>query len=191
MTELSEDECFKRVAEYMDIVNQNLKVERDMIEIKKSTVYDSNGLFAKTFIPEGELIVHYPPNIVSFGEHIYTCKDLYKHLDQKDVEELAERCDDYRVCVNIGDKPVWVWADPQFKNNANFIGHMINDRGYKQKKIYKPELNNCRFNGLDIISTKDIKAGEELGLTYGSGYWYTSYNNKPSRNVRIKNKIYL
>jgi len=183
--QLSEDECLKKIAGYMDIVNQDLTVERDSIEIKPSKL-GGNGLFAKEFIPEGSLIVHYPPNIVSIDKYIYNCKDLYEGTDAEGIEKLAYECDDYRVIVMVGEKPLMVWADPNFKNNANFIGHMINDKGFKIKKTYKPELNNSHFNGLDIVSTKDIKAGDEIGLTYGSEYWYTEYNGLKSRNMRLQ-----
>lgn len=67
----------------------------------------------------------------------------------------------------------------------------MNDKGYKLGKIYKPQLNNCKFNnnGLEIISTRNIKAGEELYATYGKDYWYGKFHRYgicKSRNEIIK-----
>ena len=80
---------------------------------------------------------------------------------------------------------------PNYRNNK-YLGHLLNDKGYKFGKIYKPQLNNCKYdkNGLSIISTRDIKEGEELYVSYGKQYWYD--NNLfigKSRNQIIKENL--
>lgn len=85
-----------------------------------------------------------------------------------------------------------------------FIGHMINDgvdmsflseNNYKKmsKKFSNvkviPLLKKFKNRlGLDIITTKNIKKGEELLMTYGTEYW-KKYSKKGNFIYNIKTSI--
>ena len=71
------------------------------------------------------------------------------------------------------------------------MGHFINDGAKsnstdKSNEIYKTITllkKNCKFYNLKdlhvaIISTKNIKIGEELFISYGIGYWKSYNKNK-------------
>ena len=71
--------------------------------------------------------------------------------------------------------------------NKCYLGHIPNDRAYHPQKTYKPSLNNCEFQGLNVVSLRDIKAGEEIFVTYGKDYWYNEDDiKKISRHNQIK-----
>ena len=54
---------------------------------------------------------------------------------------------------------------------------------------YRPALNNCRFEAFNVISTRDIKIGDELYVSYGHNYWYNIEDKKDiSRHQEIINK---
>lgn len=71
-------------------------------------------------------------------------------------------------------------GNPNKIDNINLIGHMLNDNFdyelFKNKKEYV-ENNNCMFMGSDklqvifLITTKKIKKGDELTVSYSSEYW--------------------
>ncbi len=152
-------------------------------EIKESKIKGTgNGVYTKKFIPKNSLITYYSPTyIISKDNKIYTDNQIITDKDK--IMDLYETYKDYHITYyNTG-----IIGLPSYRNNK-YLGHLINDKGYKLGKIYKPNLNNCIFHnkGLGILSTRDIKKGEELYVTYGKNYWYGIMITGKSRNEMIK-----
>jgi SET domain-containing protein len=82
-------------------------------------------------------------------------------------------------------------GNPNIDEDVSYVGHLINDASKHdstERSLSDYDKNNrlktnCDFyifkDGLHvgIRATKNIKAGEELLIHYGSGYWQT-YNEK-------------
>lgn len=156
------------------------------LEIKESKIKGTgSGLFTTKFIPKNSFITYYSPTYIFTGKQIYTDNKII--TDQEEVYEIYNKNIDYSMKYYN----TRIISLPNYRNNK-YLGHLLNDKGYKFGKIYKPQLNNCRHdeNGLSTISTRDIKEGEELYASYGKQYWY---NNCPfsgkSRNQIIKENL--
>ena len=129
-------------------------------------------------------------NLISSDNKIYTDNQIITDKDK--IMDIFKTYQEYAISYYN----TTIIALPSYRNNK-YLGHLINDKGYKFGKIYKLQLNNCCFddNGLDIISTRDIKKGEELYVTYGKEYWYGINNidrsgfTGKSKNEIIKEKL--
>jgi hypothetical protein len=79
-----------------------------------------------------------------------------------------------------------VYGDPRplLNQNSKYWGHLINDGIYRpgiSKESYETQKrnninHNCEWDGLNILSTKDIDCDEELFLAYGEKYWLGGCN---------------
>ena len=139
------------------------------LEIKQSKIKNTgNGVFTKVDIQKGQIVTIYSPSYIIVDKKVYT-PDNEIITDIAIIKDLHSKYKDY----DIRYYNTTIMAIPHFRS-PKYLGHLINDKGYKLGKIYKSQLNNCQFynNGLEIISTRDIKAGDELYVTYGKKYWY-------------------
>jgi hypothetical protein len=98
---------------------------------------------------------------------------------------------DYAVEMASG---IITYADPTRKVGSRFYGHFFNDLGFKVGQTpdqYDETLNNTYWDfsgvandgtGDDVCpivcrASRDIKQGEQLGVPYGSAYWWGSPEN--------------
>ncbi len=121
-----------------------------MIEVKRSGLPDAGqGLFAKTFIPKGMLIVEYKGKIT-------TWKDV-KHDDGSNGYIY------YVTRNHVIDARRTKSALARYANDARGIGRV------------KGLLNNAEYAEVGgkvyIKSTKDIAKGQEIFVAYGKEYW--------------------
>lgn len=151
------------------------------LEIKESKIMKSGkGVFTKIDIPKGSTITYYSPEYIFTNECIYTHDKIIKEKDK--ILEIFNKYEDY---VIRHYKTLVIGSDMYI--SPDYVGHLLNDKGYKFGKRYKPELNNCMFDQLKLVSTRDIKKGEELYVNYGTEYWYQTLSGKnESRNDIIK-----
>lgn len=136
------------------------------IEIRTSQIKSAgDGIFAKTDIPSGELICEYIGDLVDGGDNLSS--------DQSDV------------AINVGGGLAVV---------GNGIGAKINDivkvgpiteeefdliLASETFPVHDGHIINCAFeikgSGefaiVNIVSIRDIQAGEELFISYGYNYW--------------------
>lgn len=126
-------------------------MEKDLV-IKKSTIPNSGkGLFTKRDIKKGERIVEYLGETISW----------------KECDERAER-DEYGYVFYISRKKcIDAFHTPEA------IARYANDAAGLTKIAGKK--NNCIYEIYDkrgwITASKNIKAGEELFVSYGAEYW--------------------
>jgi hypothetical protein len=92
-----------------------------------------------------------------------------------------------------------VYGDPrpELNQNSKYWGHLLND-GIYRKGMTKEEYNthgqfgtnyNSKWDGLDIVATKDIDCDEELFLSYGAKYWFGSDKLSESRDHDVRKGI--
>lgn len=192
---LNEQQEYKKQAfEYLIGHQKFLKNNEEISElsIKQSKLKNGgNGLFTNVPIPKDNVICFYPAKLIQDLEF----PDLfYKDGDEKPFtpEPNTENKNlIYNSDYNIVMYPFRIITDNYIPNNKVYVGHILNDRAYHPDKTYKPHLNNCRYEGMHVVSTRDIKAGEELYITYGKQYWYKDKENEdgefvPSRHNKIK-----
>lgn len=174
----------------MDYLSMILPFQLDRVAVKPSKVH-GKGVFATRDIKCGDLATFYPGDAVEYmpnrdrnlGNSLKMI--LYsRRMDEKPDEEI--RNNDYAVDVNSS---YTIFGDPIFDDNPDYVGHFINDGAKSDSTPQSDEIyskisllkSNCRFQVLKeglhvgIVTTKDVKAGEELFIIYGLPYWKT-YN---------------
>ena len=122
------------------------------LTVKTSQLPNSGkGLFTTTAIKKGTKIVEY----------------LGEIIDWKEYEQRVERDEDgYLFFVNK-KHCIDAWNTPEHKaryaNDAAGLGRV---KGLRNNSVYKTEGNRCW-----IVNTRDIKAGEEIFVSYTKEYW--------------------
>lgn len=122
------------------------------LTVKQSQLPNSGkGLFTTTAIKKGTRIVEY----------------LGEIIDWKEYEKRVERDEDgYLFFVNK-KHCIDAWNTPEhlarYANDAAGLGRV---KGLKNNSVYETEGNRCW-----IVSTRDIKAGEEIFVSYTKEYW--------------------
>lgn len=122
------------------------------LKVKTSQLPNSGkGLFTTTAIKKGTRIVEY----------------LGEIIDWKEYEKRVERDEDgYLFFVNK-KHCIDAWNTPEhlarYANDAAGLGRV---KGLRNNSVYKTEGNRCW-----IVSTRDIKAGEEIFVSYTKEYW--------------------
>ena len=183
----------------MFIENDNEKMKQFMylqgglqlIELK-DTGDIGMGVYATTDIPKGEVAGFYPVHymaLVEDGKEHWACppdsghtsESLQKYIDGEG-RAYSMKCVSHKF---IGDPKIvedW-WA----------LGHMINDRAYDGTEDYDPMARcNVIFDANFILTTRDIKKGDELSVCYGSPYWFQGWNTAVGEtwhDICIKNKM--
>lgn len=180
----------------IDTMKMILSFELSNLEILKSGVH-GNGVFTTKPIKKGELLTFYPGDIVRYYPNgrgkpntrtrsALICSDRYNNiLGDKSRYNIW----DNNYCFDL-DNYYSICGYKYFIGDSNYLGHIIND-GAKHNSTKRSEeiymkisiiKSNCVYQRLKnnlhlgIVSTKDIKAGEELFATYGINYW-RSHNN--------------
>ena len=160
-----------------------LQLEVDLVRVGPSPTH-GHGVFAATNIPKHTFITTYPVDILELREDAATkCRRhavkterrhnilLFSregaHQDVQAHMRMKQEYSDYALEISNG---VVVYADPT-KYSPGACGHKINDpRGAS------PYANcvECPLGGgivIAILTTREVKEGEELFLHYGESYW--------------------
>jgi len=156
----------------------------DVVEVRKSTVH-GNGVFAKQNIKKNDILTFYPVDILKFRveENLYIPSFSKRYLN-KYGPEYEKKFEHYQYCTP--DNNIIVGC-PDFIDNNNYIGHIINDisKHNKTKKSieeYEKISENCnatlyncsKYNlYVPVIANRDITKDEEIFVHYGVQYWNT------------------
>ena len=140
------------------------KLNKHLVEIKQSLIPNAgNGLFAKHDIPKDTMIDYY------YG----------KILDRKAWLEL-DGSDAYVMQLN---RNTYIDA----KEHKCLVAFTNDARGLTRTPGLR---NNCIFElsddskNIGMVTTRNIKAGEELFTYYGNSYWKSmEFNIKNSKSV--------
>ena len=132
--------------------------------VKKSKLPNAGkGLFTTKAIAKGEKVIEYKGEIIEWKEYskrVEQNKDGYLFYISK------KRCID-------------AFPTPQYKaryaNDANGLSKVS---GLKNNAQYEVEDEKCF-----IVTTRDIKAGEEIFVDYSKDYW-----NCVRYNIRLKER---
>lgn len=149
--------------------------------IKESPIHGL-GVFANVDIPAWTPITQYPAHYVYKDGKI----TVYKMYGKRTKDEILDMHKRYGLTISkgltiIGDKDIY---------NVNECGHLLNDasmiefpeksmlsktklkhliRDYYNQTRYK--VNTIYFQG-HLISTRNIREGEEILCSYGARYWF-------------------
>jgi len=187
---------------------QNLRLSRTRVA-PSSIELAGDGLFATRDIDEGELVTMYPGDALAMwssydGDRAAgdgAAPKVVFSVRHADTEWAAAwraqepmfvaRGWEYGVKVS---KLRAIIGDPSNIGDAAYLGHMVNDaamclRPGTAAQAYTIASEASANVGIDsmsmlgchhaVIATKPIRAGEELFLSYGAGYWLSKLPEKP------------
>ena len=156
----------------IDIQQKNNMVYTGSSKIVK----DQNGLFASRDIKKGEKVVIY------FGDILTKEEFLTRYKENKNIMKYIRKGSSF-------------WIDGRYVYkvfNKNMFGAYVNDIS-KPLNISKKSVNkyiktmrNCNLVSVDTgdfpiyVASKDIKAGTELSVHYGIGYWLLYMGMSPN-----------
>jgi SET domain-containing protein len=127
-----------------------------MFDIKKSQIPSAgHGLWAKKEFKRGDVIVKYD------GEKI-----TWKECERRN--EAQEGYGGYYMFINKRkciDAQHTTWAHGRYANDAAGLCRIEGLRNNAKYEISKGEVF--------IVATRNIKAGEEIFVSYGRSYWNT------------------
>jgi hypothetical protein len=149
------------------------------------------GVFADVDIPRRTVVTFYPAHYVC--EQVKGAEHTVQHPQGLPPMDPA-----YRITIN---DTVSLCGCPDITNNKYWLGHMLNDpcdfsllkKGKEGKWLihYRQaeQRANCRYNTdkdcLYLVTTQDIKAGQELMVSYGADYWFTRAGlSSPNNTIR-------
>jgi len=171
---------------HQKLMNLDQKFDKNELEIKESKLKNGGlGLFTNVPIPANNILCFYPLDLI---QDLNNPDTFYKNGEKTLIEQSEEN----KEKVYYGDFTIVmenyrIIAEAGLKKNHLYCGHMANDKGYNPQKTYKPQLNNCRYEALNIVSNRNIKIGEEIYVSYGKQYWYgTKEGKEKSRHLEIK-----
>lgn len=159
------------------------------LEVRPSPVH-GDGVFAGEDIAPWTVATTYPVDIV-FGKHPSNSIMYGRGIDVvKDADEALHLAKTYEMNLSPNDDVnvnrsyrITIAGHPEMRDGG--VGHLLNDGGVMHK-LSRSELKqyaeaiytkvNCTSYhvgayGIAIVTTKQIKKGEELFLSYGIPYW--------------------
>ena len=175
-------------------------LEEDYCEVRESPIA-GKGLFATSDIPAWSLVTWYPVHCLEHSKELYENQafhmfqpingELFDKVEM--IESERHRLDKYRyvlngLCNNDGVKfkgfQTSICGDPNIENPYE-LGHFVNDACFLSENPSSNEIQlymqkesaanvmpyHFGFYRLAIITTKQIKCGDELLLSYGANYW--------------------
>jgi hypothetical protein len=155
------------------------------------------GLFSTRDISKGELVTMYPCDTIVttvpgqgdaeeeilFDVNAPTDSEWYENWKMQSPE-FIQRAWSYSVRISPGRAVI---GNPAATDNAAYLGHMANDfavcldSDQTAIEAYLAASEGAANVGLDtastngchvaMVATRDIREGEEIFLSYGSGYW--------------------
>ena len=135
------------------ITTQELEVKRSLLPMA------GNGLFTKELIKKGTQIIEYKGEIIDWTEYM-------KRVEENRDGYLFYITDEH--CIDAYPTPEHV---ARFANDA---AGLIRVKGLRNNCIYRIDEDKCF-----IVATRNIKAGEEILVSYTRAYWNTArYNIK-------------
>jgi hypothetical protein len=186
--------------------------------IKESKIPNAGlGVFAKRNFKNGEVACIYPVHLIQKVKNGSEKMDLMcrlsnwigvadgdddddwlKRKEEFTIDDVVENCHEYGVNVFRGPTmDILVRHDPTLPVSPKYYGGFLNDNGFRLGKVYKPENNNCSLGNaqlnntcrLQVVCTQDIKEGDELCHSYGSGYWFgTQEGENHTKDDQFKEK---
>mgnify|MGYP000738785399 CR=1 FL=1 len=170
-------------------------------DIKESKIKGAgNGLFAACDIPEGSIIGEYAGKRFRNNKILSLEKSSYAANTDTGIVICPDDSCIFRIINDIVDFYTSVTFDkiithPSLVYNVDWYQDMHDTEDAFE---YAKEFGSRRFLNKDymeleklyIKTIRDIKAGEELYISYGEDYWLTRFDNDGFRHdfyAKIKN----
>ncbi len=138
--------------------------------VKKSTLPKAGkGLFTSKLITKGEKIIEYKGEIIDWKEY---------------EKRVKEDRDGYLFFINK-KRCIDAFNTPQHKARyANDAAGLSRVKGLRNNAVYEIYHNKCF-----IVSTRTIKPGEEVFVSYTKDYWDCIRYNIKHNLYKTKNKV--
>ena len=162
----------------------------NVAKVRKSRIHGL-GLFSTREISKGELITFYPAHYaIRYGEQRpdgkYTVQASCALCTRDKCLREHITSNKYALEIKSEHGRYTIYGDPEFSNDAMYLGHFINDGAKpgdstKSKLLYELvslEKQNCAFVNLEgfasvVVAMQDVPAGAEFFVHYGTSYWET------------------
>jgi SET domain-containing protein len=150
-----------------------------------------NGVFATCDIKQGEIITLFPCHILervsykdrkSTGTCTLASEAVSSAFGPGYTCSSDPRLEDYRFSFATGNYNIV--GHPALDDDPSYMGHFINDAAKPTEDIMSVQIyinvsmakRNCVMKTVEgfvaaVVAVRDIKAGEEILMTYGAGYW--------------------
>ena len=148
-------------------------------EVRPSRIHGL-GVFATQDIEPCHYVTIYPCDGATWHSDA-TDDDTCMHFGWPSAVTWTERHTyQQEVRPPPGARAMAIYGDPLLHDDPHFVGHMINDgakcSSFESAEVYEAiseRKANCHFISSigAIISSRHIKAGEELLTSYGHRYW--------------------
>tara|TARA_B100001057_G_scaffold479563_1_gene551362 strand:+ start:1702 stop:2556 length:855 start_codon:yes stop_codon:yes gene_type:complete len=163
-----------------------LQLSDPPVLVAPSPIHD-RGVFATRNLKANELVTTYPIDAIRVLMNKLPTDNLSKdklpfafmYRDPSYDDDLALEWDDYKVSVTTpfsnvlpSDTALAIYGNPNV-HTVHACGHMINDPKGTGKRANCTEVPLAGGAAMAIMITAPIRAGEELLLKYGKGYWFS------------------
>jgi SET domain-containing protein len=144
--------------------HDHMHIPEKQLTIKQSTISNAGkGLFTKTDIPAGSLIIEYKGRVTTWAEVKFNADNAYLY---------------YVNSRYVIDGKPFLKSLARYANDAEGLTKV---RGI---------VNNCIYEKVGakvyIKAVKDIPAGSEILVSYGKEYWQTERKNRRLEELRKK-----
>ena len=163
-------------------------------EVRPSKIHGL-GVFATQDIDAGSYLTMYPCDGVAWYPEI----GRFKHGDggvcfgwPEKVSFIERHSYQQVIEPPPGARALAIFGNPEHHADPHFVGHMINDGAVcktpESATVYKA-ISAAKLNSSFVadfcahMSTRPIKAGEEILTSYGTTYWLTLHAEKPTVTV--------
>lgn len=174
----------------------DLRLDRCYVGLSLQGEEAGRGLFASRDIRAGELITLYPGDAllywhdgnrmaqngrvcsgVVFGAHIPDCERDTERVTTRNARQYELQASSTISCV----------GDPRLSSDPVYLGHLANDgsccteperaEAYRTESAAAQNADHVTLEGCQLATqaTRDIRAGEEVLVSYGEGFWLSHF----------------
>jgi hypothetical protein len=181
---------------------ESAMIRRHPIVLRKVKLAPSpihgNGVFATCDIKQGEIITLFPCHILerqsykdrkSTGTCTLLSEAVFNAFGQGYTCASDPRLDDYRFSFATGNYNII--GHPALDDDPSYMGHFINDAAKPTEDMESVQIyinvsmskRNCVMKTVEsfvaaVVAVRDIKAGDEILMTYGADYWTSKLSAK-------------
>jgi hypothetical protein len=151
----------KHINIFSDHINESKKESDDLI-VKTSTIPNSgNGLFAKRDFKKGEIIAYFTGKLIDNDKFDL----LKKHFSGYPINHFGGTRGHY--LIDLGDKTLDTYDSDCLAKYANDIEGPAKTNKQNNSTIFSSKKRKSAY----ICATHNIKAGDEIFVSYGKEYW--------------------
>jgi hypothetical protein len=181
----------KRFQDRMHILSTQFQLKLNRVRVAPSAVH-GQGVFAARDLAAGELLTFYPGHVVEYtpkeDRHVdghwgqVMCSNTFRAVYGDKKEDVENKMNnEFSFMIN---RKFTIIGCAELPMEPAYLGHIINDAAQPTSArnahgVYLAASKakaNARFEVVHdahvaAVAHSDIKAGDEIFVTYGMGYW--------------------